>query len=197
MQFGYAVQLNQIALTVIACGSLILAACGGSGTSDQQTSGTAAPPATSNPPPTPPPPSVSIDDAGPQTYSALYLQMGSLVTVTLNPTFTFANFSGTPQVKVTAPTTGGVLAETFSMSDATHGRIAYMFASPGTLVRNTYSTPVTVTVCVDVSCNTPVQTFTLTVNYDITNSLTLNGNTVSAFPLAAQLIASNPNSNNI
>jgi hypothetical protein len=142
-------------------------------------------------------PSVTLDSTT-QSYSALYIQYAPSVNVNLDPTaFTFANFpGGGPNVTVSAPTTGGVGAPAFVMKDATHGGIQFTFAPPRTLTRQTYTTPVTVNVCIDPNCVNLVQSFTLTVNYTVTNKLTVAGDdayVISAYPVAATLLASNPN----
>jgi hypothetical protein len=146
-------------------------------------------------------PSVALDSTT-QTYSALYVQ-NVPVRMSLDPNaFSFANFTGTPYVQVSVPTTSVIVAPQFAMSDATHGGIIFTFAPPNTLAQNSYSTPVTVTVCIDPNCVNPVAggSFTLTVNYVVTNKITgdgANGYTMAAFPLAASLIASNPQLNSI
>ena len=146
-------------------------------------------------------PSVTLDSAT-QTYSALYIQTAPS-RLSLDPNaFTFANFTSTPTVQVSVPANSAIGAPQFAMSDATHGGISFAFATPSTLAQNTYSTPVTVTVCIDPNCVNPVTggSFTLTVNYIVTNKVTVdgaNGYTMAAFPLTAPLIASNPNLNSI
>lgn len=141
-------------------------------------------------------PSVTLDSTT-QTFSALYIQTAPSPSVNLDPVaFTFANFPGTPNVQVSAPTTGGVVSPTFVMKDATHGGIAFTFAPPSGLSQQTYTTPVTVNVCIDPNCVNLVQSFTLTLDYTVTNKITVagdNGYSISAYPLAANLLASNPN----
>jgi hypothetical protein len=141
-------------------------------------------------------PSVTLDSTT-QTQSALYYQSVPSPNVNLDPTaFTFTNFQGTPHVQVSAPTTGGIGAPSFEMKDATHGGLVFTFAPPSSVAQNTYTTPVTVNVCIDPNCVNVVQTFTVSVNYIVANKITVAGDsgyTIAAYPVAAQLLAANVN----
>jgi hypothetical protein len=127
-------------------------------------------------------PQVTLD-SNTLSYQALAIDQAP-VTATPAPTaFTFTNFTAPPFVKLSAPTTGGIDGLDFTMSDATHGGITFTFRKPSQLGAGTYTTPVTVTVCLDATCANQVATFALTVNYTIGNTVTVagaNGYTMTA-----------------
>jgi hypothetical protein len=91
---------------VLAIALVTLSSCAGGGGS-------------SGPPP-PPQPTVTLDSSS-IDYPALYVE-NYPITVTPHPTaFTFANFVSSPNVRLSAPTTGGVNSLSFTMADASHG----------------------------------------------------------------------------
>jgi hypothetical protein len=77
-------------------------------------------------------PHVTLDSTT-LTYQALSIDRYA-VAVTPDPTaFTFANFPGSPDVQLSAPTTGGIDNMNFFMSDATHGGIAFTLQDANSL----------------------------------------------------------------
>jgi hypothetical protein len=133
-------------------------------------------------------------------YQVLYVEQYP-VTVTPDPTaFTFANFIAAPNVKLSAPTTGGINSLSFTMADATHGGITFTLKTPSTLSQNAYDTPITVNVYADSTGNILVSTFTVTLHYVVTNSFTVtgpNGYTITALPVATDGLAGNATQNAI
>ena len=142
-------------------------------------------------------PQVTLDSTS-LTYEALYVD-GSVTPVTPDPTaLAFSNFAMTPHVSLSAPTTGGINAMSFAMSDATHGGITFSFAAPNSLAKQTYTTTVNMTVCLDANCVNPVAgaNYMLTVQYVVGNSVTVtgaNGYTMSIYPVPAVNISGNAN----
>jgi hypothetical protein len=141
-------------------------------------------------------PQVTLDSTS-LSYQALAIDQYA-VTVTPDPTaFTFTNFTAPPFVNLSAPTTGGIDTLVFTMSDATHGGITFTFKTPSQLGAGSYTTPVTVTVCLDSTCANQVATYQLTVNYLIGNTVTVagtHGYTMTVYPVTATAVAAVPSS---
>jgi hypothetical protein len=164
--------------------AIFLSACGGGGSSG---------------PPPPPQPTVTLDSASASlAYQSLYVE-NSAITVTPAPTaFTFANFPATPNVKLSAPTTGGINSLSFTMADASHGGITFTLRPPNMLSQATYDTPITVNVYADSTGDILVDTFNVTLHYTITNSYTVsgpNGYTIRALPMTTNGLAGNAKQN--
>ena len=144
-----------------------------------------------------PQPTVTLDSTS-ITYQALYVGP-STITVTPAPTaFTFTDFPAAPNVKLSAPTTGGINSLSFTMTDASHGGITLTLRAPSMMSQSTYSTPITVKVYADSTGNILVDTFTVTLQYTITNSYTVsgaNGYTITALPVSTNGLAGNAKQN--
>jgi len=97
-------------------------------------------------------------------------------------TLTFANVPVQPQV-ATSSTHNGVESVVYS---AANGKLATFLQPPQRLGAGTYNDTVTITSCLDTSCENPLPAVTLSVTYTVTNMVGgAAGYTINAWPITA------------
>jgi hypothetical protein len=120
------------------------------------------------------------------THEAVAVDRGAAV-VTLANAITFANFVGTPTVRVEPVGTPPVVAQ-FTQSSATQGTVTLTFRAPTLMAPGTTTSQINFRVCLDTNCTNPVvpATYTLNVTYTIGTSASvagLPGTTLRAFTI--------------